>query len=245
MSSALLLAAGKATRLGAIRDRYAKACVPVGGTTALRFAIEALLDAGVSRFVVNLHWQAEQVWQTAQQAVAGRAELLALHEEHLLGTGGSLCASQELLGELPDLVMNAKVFTDLNWRELLDTPAGTLVVHPASRLNVFGGLRYCKDGKLLGLQNRDAAVESRDSSRAAVYTGLARPSASWLPYLHAGRESLGHRETLCLARAGFLAAMHDGVPVSVLEHHGYWCEISTPERVAEAEAILSAARHAN
>jgi N-acetyl-alpha-D-muramate 1-phosphate uridylyltransferase len=81
MKSALLLAAGKATRLGALRDRYAKACVPVGGTTPLRQLMEQLSAAGVKRFVINLHWQAAQVRAAAAAAAqAVDAELLFLEE---------------------------------------------------------------------------------------------------------------------------------------------------------------------
>ena len=78
MTTALLLAAGKATRLGALRNQYAKACVPVAGTTPLRFAIERLAQAGVTRVIVNLHWQAEQVRAAGRAAVPRSALLLAL-----------------------------------------------------------------------------------------------------------------------------------------------------------------------
>ena len=83
MTTALLLAAGKATRLGALRNQYAKACVPVAGTTPLRFAIERLAQAGVTRVIVNLHWQAEQVRAEASAAVPSGIQLDFLEEDVL------------------------------------------------------------------------------------------------------------------------------------------------------------------
>ena len=58
MSTALVFAAGKATRLEGLREQYAKACVPVGDTTPLQHILPCLHQAGVTRAWVNLHWQA-------------------------------------------------------------------------------------------------------------------------------------------------------------------------------------------
>lgn len=246
MKSALLLAAGKATRLGALRDRYAKACVPVNGTTPLRQLIEQLAAAGVHRFVVNLHWQAAQVRAAAAAAVKSvDAEVLFLEEPQLLGTGGSLLACLRQFNVFPDLVVNAKLFTDVNWQELLETPEGCLVVHPASELATFGGLltEAHADGLYLeGLwpKSRAQAGELPNPPlQAAVYTGICRPSRAWLPQLenesvHAQADGI----PLCLARAGFLAHASAGNQVPIYVHAGVWCEISTPERVSEASTIV-------
>lgn len=245
MKSALLLAAGKATRLGALRDRYAKACVPVGGTTPLRQLMEQLADAGVGRFVINLHWQAAQVRAAAAAAKSVDAELLFLEEPQLLGTGGSLLACQRLYNLFPDVVVNAKLFTDLDWRKLLEAPAGSLVVHPPSELAQFGGLRFVatpSGPRLAGLwpKSRAQAGELPPApQRAAVYTGICRPSRDWLPPLEREfAQANADGRPLCLARAGFLAYAAAGNPVEIFEHTGLWCEISTPERVAEAAAIV-------
>lgn len=245
MKSALLLAAGKATRLGALRDRYAKACVPVGGTTPLRHLMEQLAAAGVRRFVINLHWQAAQVRAAAAAAKAVDAELLFLEEPQLLGTGGSLLACQRQFEVFPELIVNAKLFTDLDWRAVLAAPAGSLVVHPPSELAEFGGLRietHSQGVQLLGLWPKSRAQAGErpvPPQRAAVYTGICRPSRAWLPFLEAeDAHAQAEGRPLCLARSGFLAYAAAGNRVEIFEHDGLWCEISTPERVAEAEAIV-------
>lgn len=245
MKSALLLAAGKATRLGALRDRYAKACVPVGGTTPLRQLMEQLAEAGVRRFVINLHWQAAQVRAAAAAAKSVDAELLFLEEPQLLGTGGSLLACLRQYDVFPDLIVNAKLFTDLNWRQLLEAPAGSLVVHPPSELAHFGGLRFeakPNASRLVGLWPKSRALAGElppAPHRAAVYTGICRPSRAWLPFLeHESVQASADGRPLCLARAGFLAYAAAGNQVEIFEHTGLWCEISTPERVAEAAAVV-------
>lgn len=233
--SALLLAAGKATRLGVLRERYAKACVPIAGTTPLASMIEQLIAAGIERVCINLHWQGQQVREVACRANRDRAELIWLEEDELLGTGGSLLAAVDLLGDLPDWVINAKQFGDIDWQALQHAPRGTLLVHPASSLAVFGGLSYDpRTGLLSGLVPRGEAPSLPAGDVAAVYTGIARPAATWLEEL----QRTANAAPLCLARHGFLASAAAGEAVRIVEHHGWWCEISTPERVAIAEQLL-------
>ena len=240
MITALLLAAGKATRLGALRDQYAKACVPIAGTHPLRFAIEQLSAAGVQRIVINLHWKAKQVETEARAAAPTHVQLDFLHEEVLLGTGGTLLAYLDQWAALPDLVMNAKQFSDLPCESVLQAPIGSLVLHHGSSLNTFGGLAYSAANQLVGLVRHKAPANlPAGAVDAAVYTGICRPDPAWIPHLKAGAaQARAKQETLCLARSGFLSAAADGIAVPVYLHNGVWCEISTPDRVQEAESIV-------
>lgn len=242
MTTALLLAAGKATRLGALRDQYAKACVPIAGTTPLRFAIERLAQAGVARVIVNLHWQAEQVRAEARAAAPAGVQLDFLQEEVLLGTGGTVLACLDQFGILPDLVINAKQFSDLDLPAVLRAPAGSLVLHRGSPLSQFGGLAYSAADHLLGLVGRDHPPQLPEGAvGAAVYTGVCRTDPAWLPHLEeAAPRARADQQPLCLARRGFLAAAAAGTAVPVFLHDGVWCEISTPERVQEAEDLVQA-----
>jgi hypothetical protein len=145
----------------------------------------------------------------------------------------------------PDLIANAKLFTDLDWRDLLASPEGSLVVHPPSELAQFGGLltEARDDGlRLCGLwpKSRAQAGQHPDPpQRAWVYTGICRPSRAWLPLLErASTQTQAEGIPLCLARAGFLAFAAAGKSVPIYAHHGVWCEISTPERVRQAATIV-------
>ncbi len=231
--SALLLAAGRATRLGELRERHAKACVPVAGVHPLAFLLGALREAGVRRFLVNLHWRAEEVRREAE-AAAGGAALDFLEEPELLGTGGTLAAAARRLGASPDLVVNAKFFGDLPWRRILAAPPGTLVLHPPSDLRAFGG--FLHDGRRIhGLLPRAEAGEAQRPD-AAVYTGVARPAPAWLAFLEKASTPA------CLVRDGVLPALAAGRAAPVLLHRGLWHEISTPERVAAAAAVVERLR---
>ncbi|HEX9792953.1 MAG TPA: NTP transferase domain-containing protein [Planctomycetota bacterium] len=240
--AALLLAAGHATRLGPLRDRYAKACLPVAGTTPLAFALAWLADAGVRECWINLHHRGLQVRAEAERRAPTRLRLHFLEEAELRGTGGTLLDLVAARGTLPELVVNAKVFSDCDLRPLLADPPGTLLLHPPSDLRDFGGLRFDAAGILLGLRSRGAPARE---ARAAAYTGACRPDPVWLPHL----ERAGARgvQPLCLVRNGLLPALAAGALARARLHHGYWTEVSTPERLATARVQLAAGagRHAD
>lgn len=232
MTTALVLAAGKATRLAGIREHYAKACVPVAGTTPMAFLLQALHEAGVQRAVVNLHYRPDQVEAAARASAPQGLELEFFREPRLLGTGGTLLAVAEEQG-LPDLIANAKIFTDLEFRRTLGMPRPAVVLHPASDLSEFGGLTF-RDGRVTGLRPRAGKVRE---PRAAVFTGICRPSEKWLPLLRRARAE-APEEALCLLRHGLLPGLKDGVGVHAMLHSGSWHEISTPERLERADRML-------
>jgi NDP-sugar pyrophosphorylase family protein len=233
MTTALILAAGNATRLGPIRNQWAKACVPVAGTTPLQFLLQRLQKAGVKKAWVNLHWQAEMVKAQTLAAAEGM-RIQFLHEPTLLGTGGTLLKIANSEGQIPEIVVNAKMFTDFHFGDLMSAQEGTLVLHPASSLDIFGGFHYQENGTILSLQNVGAKPIQEP---CAVFTGISKPHSTWLDCLK--RYSKNH-DQLCLIRHGLIPAMDQGAEVHALLHAGLWCEISTPERVAEAEKLVPA-----
>ena len=58
---AVLLAAGLGTRLRPLTDTVPKCLVPIKGKPLLDIWIESLLQAGVERILVNLHYKHELV----------------------------------------------------------------------------------------------------------------------------------------------------------------------------------------
>jgi len=236
MSSALLLAAGLATRLGALREAHAKACLPVAGTTPLAFLIRRLAAAGVREIWVNLHWQGAEVRAEAERAAPPGVALHFLEEPRLLGTGGTLLeVTAARGGRPPELVLNAKILVDLDLAAVLASPPGTLVLYPPASLEVFGGFRHA-GGRARGL--RPKGPPAREAG-TAVYTGVCRPHPAWLETLRAARAARPG-EALCLVRDGLLPALAAGrARPPVLLHHGHWWELSTPERLAAARAELT------
>ena len=235
MATALILAAGKATRLVGLRDRYAKATLPVGDTTPLRFLLEALGEE-FEEIWINLHYKAEQVREHAQRYAAQGVRLHFLEEEVLLGTGGTLLAMARRVGTVPELLVNAKLFTDFPFGCMKEVAPGTMVLHAGSPLEAYGGLRFNSAKQILGLVKKGGILPSRSS--AAVFSGICHPHSHWLDALENARR-LDSGSGLCLVRHGLLPAL-DRFPghATAWLHGGHWLEISTPKRVALASSLL-------
>jgi mannose-1-phosphate guanylyltransferase len=124
---ALLLAGGLGTRLLPITATTAKCLVEINGRPLLDYWLELLFDGGIERVLVNTHWLAEQVEAfVATSRWAQRIDLV--HEEELLGTGGTVLANREWFQGEPFIVAHADNLTDFDVGGLIEAhrtrPAG-------------------------------------------------------------------------------------------------------------------------
>ena len=59
--TAMVLAAGLGTRMRPLTETCPKPLIEVGGKRLMDRMIDPLIEAGVKRIVVNVHWLADQV----------------------------------------------------------------------------------------------------------------------------------------------------------------------------------------
>ena len=97
--SAMILAAGRGERMQPLTDTMPKPLIPVAGRLLLERSMDRLLEHGVTNIVVNVHHLGQQI----ADRVGNRARIV--HEDRLLGTGGSV------KNALPLLEMTAAVKT--------------------------------------------------------------------------------------------------------------------------------------
>ena len=107
IDAAIILAAGRGERLQPLTSTLAQALVPVAGRSLLERSIDRLNEHGVKNIVVNVHHLGHQI----ADRLNGRARIL--HEECLLGTGGSVKNALPLLGGGSFFVLNGdSLWTD-------------------------------------------------------------------------------------------------------------------------------------
>ncbi|MGH2826436.1 MAG: nucleotidyltransferase family protein [Actinomycetota bacterium] len=116
--NAMILAAGRGTRLGALGLSTPKVLVDVGGEPLLARHLRYLGDQGFERVVINAHHLAEHIAAFLAR-YEGPPETTLLEESSLLGTAGGVRNALEELGTAPFLVLYGDVLIDAPLREMI------------------------------------------------------------------------------------------------------------------------------
>jgi mannose-1-phosphate guanylyltransferase len=107
---ALLLAAGLGTRLRPLTDRTPKCLVPIRGKPLLAYWFDLLLTGGIEKVLVNTHHLPEAVRVFVAQS-RWRDRITLVHEDRLLGTGGTVLRNKGFFEGKPFLVAHADNLT--------------------------------------------------------------------------------------------------------------------------------------
>ena len=229
---AMILAAGLGTRMGALTRARPKPMLPVAGRPLLDHALDRAAEGGATRFVVNVHWFAEQI----RDHLAGRPDVALSDEtDALLETGGGLVRALPLLGAAPVFALNS----DAVWTGPAPLPALTAAWDPARM-----------DALLLMVRRERAAAYTRAGDFFLEDAGGAmrpvrrgeRPAA---PYVYTGAQILSpaliaeFEETRFSANLIWDRAAARG-RLFAAEHVGGWVDVGTPEGLGVAERMLEA-----
>lgn len=104
--TAMIMAAGKGTRMMPLTATRPKPLVTVAGETLLDHVLDLLADAGVGRIVVNIHYLPDQI--EAHLAAENRFQVTISDERALLrDTGGGLVQALPLIPDDPFFCINA------------------------------------------------------------------------------------------------------------------------------------------
>lgn len=111
---ALLLAAGLGTRLRPITNNLPKCLVPIHGKPLLGYWLDLLLGSQeIDRVLVNLHYFPDAVLAYVADSV-WKAQVDLVHEQALLGTGGTVLANADFFREHAFMVVHADNLSDFD-----------------------------------------------------------------------------------------------------------------------------------
>ena len=151
---AMILAAGRGTRLQPLTADRPKALVEIGGVTLLEHVARRLVAAGVTEAVINLHHHAEMIPAFVERhARWGLQRMEYSRETELLDTGGGLKQAAWFFDDgRPFLVHNVDVLSDIDLAALLRAhqASGALVTLAAKARSTARPLLFDAAGRLVG-----------------------------------------------------------------------------------------------
>ncbi len=224
---ALILAGGKAERLGAAARGNPKPLVPVAGRPLLGYTIRRLAAGGVTRAIVACSDGLEARFD--EDLVGHGVEIVAVGEPEPLGRGGGLrFAAGQRRENGAVLAMNGDELLDLDYGALLQRhaesgAAATVVVAQVN--SPFGVVDLDDEDRIHGFRE---APKLEHWVNAGVYV-LGQEALERLP------EKGDHEQSTFpeLAGEGKLRAFR---------HGGVWLTVNTPKDLRRAEEYLTSRR---
>jgi NDP-sugar pyrophosphorylase family protein len=222
---ALLLAGGKAERLGDAAQGLPKPLVPVAGFPLAEYAVARLVDAGVTRVIVACRAGDEEAFLAALSGLG--AEVEAVGEKEPLGRGGGLrLAASRRQEEGPVLALNGDELLDVDFRALVGEheksgAAATLVV--AQVRSAFGVVEVDEDGTVTGFREAPLLEHWVNSG---VYV-LGEDALALLP-------EKGDHEQSTFPQLAVERRLH------AHRHDGVWLTVNTPKDLRRAAEFIKA-----
>ena len=216
---AMVLAAGRGERMGALTRDCPKPLLRAGGKALIDYTLEALARAGVREVVVNHAYLGEQVVaHVADGARFGLSVVYSPEPDGALETGGGVMQALPLLGPEPFIAVNADVFSDFDFRRLPTAPKclAHLVLVPNPPHHADG------DFALEHGQANEHGMPRHTFSGIGIY----RPEL-W-QRRSGGRFPLGPLLRETMSSGGVTGQLHNGI----------WNDIGTPERLDSLDASL-------
>jgi len=118
---AMILAAGKGTRLQPLTDSCPKALVPIKGKSALEWTIQRLYQVGIRSIIINTHYLSDQIAAFVEQYDSLPVTLTLSYESKLLDTGGGLLQTHSFWEDSSFILHNVDIFSSADLLEAYHT----------------------------------------------------------------------------------------------------------------------------
>jgi NDP-sugar pyrophosphorylase family protein len=221
---AILLAGGKAERLGAAAEGRPKPLVPVAGRPLAAYQVAQLARAGVDRVIVSCSAGAEDLFIGALSGLG--PEIVTAPEPEPLGRGGGLRLAAEARRERgPLYALNGDELIDVDLRDLLahhnaKAVAATITLTPLQ--SPFGIVDLDDDDLVTGFREAprlphwvNVGVYVLDDEAIARLPERGDHERSTFPELASERRLAGFR------------------------HEGMWLTVNTPKQLRMAEEFVA------
>lgn len=164
-----LMAGGFGTRLQPLTDSCPKPLLKVADKPILEVILENFVRLGFHRFFISTHYLPEMIRQYFGNGSKWGVSIRYVHEEQPLGTGGALGLLPHSEIDLPIIVMNGDLLTNLDFQSLLEfhqkhEGAATICVREYEYCIPYGVIQ--SDG------HRVVAMEEKPVQRFFINAGI-------------------------------------------------------------------------
>ena len=233
VDTAMIMAAGKGTRMMPLTADRPKPLIEVGGVALLDHVLDHLRDAGIGKIVVNVNYRAEQIEQHLAASAADLDVRISDERDVLRDTGGGLVHALPLISDDPFICVNA----DNWWTNAGENALSRLMAHwDDARMDVLMlviPLETANNSQGIGDFNMDAdgrlSRRQGDAPASFVWTGIQMLSKRLIVDPPSDVFSTNIFWDRAIAQGRCMGILHDG----------QWFDVGYPAAIAATEAKLA------
>lgn len=233
VTKAILLAAGRGTRLGALTDDRPKPMVPVAATPVLEHILRGLKSAGLTEFLFVVGYKREAIERYFGGGDRWGVSIEYFIQETANGTGAALLHGKPFAGDDPFLASYGDILTDpAHYHALIEnyTTNDCAAVIGINHMDPSAGAAaFHESGRLTGVREKPKPGEPTSEWNVAgvsIYSKVVWPELAALQPSARGEYEITDAITALIA---------SGAEVRAEEMRGFWSDVGTPEALAEAE----------
>lgn len=241
-TTAMILAAGLGTRLGALTQDKPKALVPLNGKPLLQHCIENLIAKGFHHIVINVHHFGEQIIDFVTNHHFDADIQISDERELLMDTGGGIVKATPLFKESKAvLVHNVDIISDVNLGEMsqqfLDSGDDAWLLTQDRETN--RKLLFDADNLLVGWMNKAEQQFKWVNEPLDISTGsMSEQAFSGLHFFRSDLFAEFEVKRQSVIDLYLYLAQHNRI-ISKPIQPDYWFDLGKPEQLEAAENYLN------
>ena len=235
---AVILAAGKGTRMGALTSDIPKPMIQVAGKPVIEHIIRRILDSGIREFVVVTRYLGNKIEEYLRDGSKLGASIEYVEQSDKYGTGAALLEAREQVANEPVLMTFADIITPaFNYSGALKTfqdtgGAAVITLNWVDDPYAGGAVDVGEDGLVRRITEKPPkgrVLSHWNSSGIFVFDPVV--------FEYLARLAPSARGEYELPDAGS-AMIDDGLAVHPYYLRGPWIDVGTPQDVTDAEKML-------
>jgi len=231
---AMVLAAGRGTRLAPLTDSTPKPLVRVAGRPFLEHILEFLRASGIREVVLNLHHLGRRIEEHLGDGARFGLRVRYSWENPILDTGGGIKRAEPLLAGEPFVVLNGDSLLELRLVEVVERhrergAIATMVVRPDPDAERYGLVELDADDRVRRITGQPPAAPG--PLRPFMFPGLHVFEPAIFDWMDAGA-------AFSVTRVTYPRLLKAGAPVQGFVTSARWVNIDTPGALAAADAEL-------